>query len=83
MFNPITQGSKFDVTGAYVRKFCPELAELPTKYLHAPWDADPVTLMAAGVKLGETYPNCIVDHKAGRERALSAYAELKAKREAG
>jgi deoxyribodipyrimidine photo-lyase len=83
VFNPITQGSKFDVTGAYVRKFCPELAELPTKYLHAPWDADPVTLMAAGVKLGETYPNCIVDHKAGRERALSAYAELKAKREAG
>ncbi len=83
VFNPITQGSKFDMTGAYVRKFCPELAELPTKYLHAPWEADPVTLMAAGVKLGETYPNCIVEHKSGRERALTAYAELKAKREAG
>ena len=83
VFNPITQGSKFDVTGAYVRKFCPELAELPTKYLHAPWEADPVTLMAAGVTLGETYPACIVDHKTGRERALTAYAELKAKREAG
>ena len=83
VFNPITQGSKFDASGAYVRQFCPELADLPTKYLHAPWDADPVTLLAAGVKLGETYPNCMVDHKAGRERALEAYAEVKAKREAG
>lgn len=83
VFNPITQGSKFDETGAYVRKYCPELAELPLKYLHAPWEADQATRMAAGVKLGETYPKCIVDHKTGRERALSAYAELKAKRDAG
>ena len=82
VFNPITQGAKFDETGDYVRKYCPELAELPLKYLHAPWDADPVTLMAAGISLGETYPKCIVDHKVGRERALEAYALLKQKREA-
>ncbi|MEO9970808.1 MAG: deoxyribodipyrimidine photo-lyase [Hyphomonadaceae bacterium] len=82
VFNPITQGAKFDETGDYVRKFCPELAELPLKYLHAPWDADPITLLAAGVSLGETYPSPIVDHKVGRERALEAYALLKQKREA-
>jgi len=82
VFNPITQGEKFDETGEYVRKWCPELARLPRKYLYQPWEAGPLILHEAGVKLGETYPKPIVDHKAGRERALAAYETLKQRRDA-
>ena len=39
IFNPVTQGRKFDPDGDYVRRFVPELSELPNKYLHAPWEA--------------------------------------------
>lgn len=78
VFNPITQGQKFDATGDYVRKWCPELAKLPNKFLFSPWEADPVTLASASVTLGETYPHPIVEHKIGRERALAAYEEVKA-----
>lgn len=66
VFNPMTQGSKFDPTGGYVRKWVPELAELPDKYLHAPWEAPAEVLKAAGVTLGETYPRPVVDHKEAR-----------------
>ncbi|MEO0816703.1 MAG: deoxyribodipyrimidine photo-lyase [Pseudomonadota bacterium] len=80
VFNPITQGSKFDETGAYVRKWCPELAGLPLKYLHSPWEAPKRVLDDAGVTLGEDYPNPMIDHKDGRQRALDAYDTLKERR---
>ena len=82
VFNPITQGEKFDETGDYVRKWCPELARLPRKYLYQPWEAGPLILKEAGIMLGETYPQPIVDHKRGRERALEAYDILKERRDA-
>lgn len=82
VFNPITQGEKFDETGDYVRKYCPELSDLPRKYLYQPWEADAETLKEAGITLGETYPEPIVDHKTGRERALEAYDTLKERRDA-
>ena len=82
VFNPISQGTKFDETGDYVRRFCPELKDLPDKYLHAPWEADSATLKKAGITLGKTYPNPIVDHSVGRQRALDAYDTLKEKRDA-
>ncbi|MEM7328403.1 MAG: deoxyribodipyrimidine photo-lyase [Pseudomonadota bacterium] len=82
VFNPITQGEKFDETGAYVRKWCPELARLPRKFLYQPWEAGPLILEEAGVKLGDTYPFPIVAHKHGRERALAAYETLKERRDA-
>lgn len=82
VFNPITQGEKFDETGNYVSQWCPELKDLPRKVLYQPWDADPMTLHNAGVKLGETYPHPIIDHKTGRQRALDAYDTLKEKRDA-
>ena len=82
VFNPITQGEKFDETGDYVRKWCPELADLPRKYLYQPWEAGPLILHQAGIKLGETYPHPMVDHKTGRQRALDAYETLKQRRDA-
>ncbi len=78
IFNPLLQGRKFDPDGAYVRRFVPELARLPDKYIHAPWEADAVTLARAGIHLGQTYPAPLVDLAAGRARALEAYAKVKA-----
>ena len=77
IFNPIAQGEKFDKAGGYTRRWVPELAGLPDKYLHKPWEAPEDVLSECGVTLGRTYPHPIVDHKTAREEALSAYATLK------
>jgi deoxyribodipyrimidine photo-lyase len=76
IFNPILQAERFDPDGAYVRRWVPEIACLPTKYLNQPWTADAPTLAKAGVLLGRTYPKPIVGHAMARARALKAYAEL-------
>ncbi len=76
IFNPVTQGQKFDPHGAYVRRYVPELAELPNKYLHNPWDAPTDVRSDAGVRLDDNYPAPIVDLKASRERALAAFKSL-------
>ncbi len=73
VFNPVSQGEKFDTDGAYVRRFVPELARLPDRWLHAPWSAPAEVLTAAGVRIGATYPAPIVDLALGRTRALEAY----------
>jgi len=77
VFNPVLQGEKFDSHGAYVRRWVPELARLPARLVHQPWAAKPLELAEAGVTLGRSYPEPIVDHKHGRERALAAYASLR------
>ena len=76
IFNPITQGQKFDPNGTYIRTYVPEIADLPDKYLHTPWAAPNDVLHDAGVKLDETYPRPIIDHKMARERALEAFKSL-------
>ena len=76
IFNPVLQGRKFDPDGAYVRRFVPELAALPDDVIHAPWEAQPLVLSAAGVELGRHYPQPIVDLARGRARALAAFAGL-------
>lgn len=77
IFNPIIQGEKFDEDGIYIRRWVPELAALPDRYLNRPWEAPDDVLAAAHVTLGEHYPHPIVDHKSARESALAAYASLK------
>jgi deoxyribodipyrimidine photo-lyase len=77
VFNPILQGEKFDPDGAYVRRWVPELGQLPAGLIHQPWRATPLELKGAGVELGKNYPEPIVDHKRGRERALEAYAKTR------
>lgn len=78
IFNPVTQGRKFDPDGAYIRRYVPELSSLPTKHIHAPWLAPAEVLAASGIRLGVTYPVPIVEHAGARARALAAYATLKA-----
>ena len=73
IFNPFTQGEKFDPEGEYVKRWIPELAKMPKKYVHRPWDAPTDVLVRAGVKLGGNYPKPIVEHKAAREEALGRY----------
>lgn len=77
IFNPVLQGEKFDPDGAYVKKWVPELAKLPPKFIHQPWIATPIELASAGVTLGQTYPEPIVDHATARARALAAYAKTR------
>ena len=78
VFNPILQGEKFDPDGVYVRRWVRELAQLPAKLIHRPWSTSPIELKSAGIDLGGTYPEPIVDHGWGRERALKAYAKVRA-----
>jgi deoxyribodipyrimidine photo-lyase len=78
IFNPVTQGEKFDPDGAYVRRFVPELAKLDVRFIHRPWSAPQAILHEAGIKLGENYPRPIVDLDFGRRRALAALAQLRA-----
>ena len=77
IFNPVTQGEKFDPEGAYVKRWCPELAKLPAQYIHKPWEAPQQALSAAGVVLGKTYPKPMVDHAKARKRALAALEHIK------
>jgi deoxyribodipyrimidine photo-lyase len=83
VFNPVSQGEKFDPHGGYVRQWCPELAALPDVWLHRPWQAPPAVLAAAGVTLGRNYPEPIVSHAIAREVALEAFAKLRAAGAAG
>jgi deoxyribodipyrimidine photo-lyase len=77
VFNPILQGEKFDPDGVYIRRWVPELTQLPNGMIHQPWTATPLELASAGIDSGKTYPAPIVDHKMGRERALAAYASIR------
>lgn len=73
VFSPVLQGRKFDPDGAYVKRWLPELERVPAKWIHAPWEAPPVVLAEAGVRLGTDYPAPLVDHAAQRRRALAMY----------
>jgi deoxyribodipyrimidine photo-lyase len=83
IFNPVTQGTRFDPHGDYVRRWVPELARMPAKYIHAPWKAPPDVLRAAGVGLGTEYPRPIVDHAQARRRFLLCAQEHLGRARAG
>jgi deoxyribodipyrimidine photo-lyase len=76
IFNPITQGEKFDKNGDYTRKFVPELKNIPDKYLFKPWTASEEILKSSGIILGKDYPYPIVDLATTRNQALEAYKSL-------
>ena len=77
VFNPVSQGEKFDSGGDYVRRWCPELAKLPDAWLHRPWEAPMEILGRAGLGLGRDYPEPIVNHALARAAALEALAKTK------
>ncbi len=77
IFNPTAQGEKFDRHGDYIRQWVPELARLPDKYIHRPFEAPAEVLAAANIVLGEHYPKPVVEHQVARKAALEAYEQIK------
>lgn len=73
VFNPVTQSKRFDPEGRQIRRWVPELGDLPDDMLHAPWETGPLELLGHGLELGRDYPEPIVDHAMARERAITAY----------
>jgi deoxyribodipyrimidine photo-lyase len=76
VFNPILQGRKFDPEGNYVRLWVPELAKVPTKFIHAPWEMPLEVQKQVGCVVGQRYPSPIVDHAVARKRVLLAFRGL-------
>ena len=72
VFNPVSQGKRFDPEGNYVRRWLPALSKLPARYIHQPWLAPPDVLCQAEIQLGNDYPEPIIDHAFARNRFLSA-----------
>ena len=77
IFNPVTQSEKFDPDGAFIRRYLPELAKVPDKYIHAPWTLPPIDQKLAGCVIGVDYPAPVVDHAKARERTLARFGVLK------
>ncbi|MGC7403876.1 cryptochrome/photolyase family protein [Pandoraea pneumonica] len=77
IFNPVTQSEKFDPQGRFIRKYVPELADLPDKALHAPWRAGAEVLAQADIELGRDYPQPRVAHDVARKETLARYAVVK------
>ena len=72
IFNPILQGEKFDKEGEYVKKWVPELKDVPKKFLHKPWELNDENIL----KLGKDYPLPIVVHENARLKALNAFKKI-------
>ena len=77
IFNPVTQGQKFDPHGEYIKKYVPELKKLPLKYLFNPWDCPESIAHNIEFEIGKHYPNPIVNLKESREKALKVFTSLK------
>jgi deoxyribodipyrimidine photo-lyase len=77
IFNPVLQSQKFDPEGDYIRRWIPELAKLPTDWIHKPWSALDTVLAQAGVQLGSNYPRPIVTHEDARQEALEAFERIR------
>lgn len=77
VFNPVLQGKKFDPDGVYVRRWLPELKDVPTPYVHNPWEMSAKEGVKAGLTPGDRYPPPIVEHSAARAQALKAWAALR------
>ncbi len=73
IFNPVSQSEKFDPAGVYIRRYLPELAHVPDKYIHAPWLMPQDEQDKAGCLIGKDYPAPIVKHDEARLQALALY----------
>ncbi len=73
IFNPVTQSKKFDPDGTYIRRWIPELSDVPKRFIHEPWKMPMEIQVESGCTIGADYPEPIIDHKWARERALDTY----------
>lgn len=77
IFNPVTQSQRFDGQGEFIRRYLPQLARVPDRFIHAPWKMGPVEQHQAGCIIGRDYPAPIVDHAVARARTLERYARVR------
>lgn len=77
IFNPLNQSEKFDPDGSFIRRYLPELAKVPDKFIHAPWTMPPIDQKLAGCEIGKDYPAPIVDHAQARARTLARFGVVK------
>jgi deoxyribodipyrimidine photo-lyase len=77
IFNPVEQSRRFDPQGAHIRRWVPELARVPLRYLHAPWEMPPEVQRDAGCRIGRDYPGPVVDHAEARRQTLARYAAVR------
>ena len=75
LYNPTLQQANYDPTGAYVRRYVPELKNVPDKYLGEPWTMPIELQQQIGCVIGAQYPAPIVDHKQARLKALDYYRQ--------
>jgi deoxyribodipyrimidine photo-lyase len=75
IFNPVAQSAKFDARGRFIRRYVPELAGMPDKFIHAPWTLPPFEQQAVGCVIGRDYPGPVVDHALQRVKALALYGK--------
>jgi len=78
IFNPVSQSERFDPGGKFIRRYLPELARVPDRWIHAPWTMPPLEQQAHGCVIGRDYPEPVVEHSAQRERALSLFKGVRA-----
>ena len=73
VFNPILQSERFDKNGDYIRKWVPELARVPTEYIHEPWNLPPMLQLQTNCVVGKTYAERIVDHMVQKDKAIAMF----------
>ncbi|HAN30799.1 MAG TPA: deoxyribodipyrimidine photolyase [Myxococcales bacterium] len=81
IYSPVKQARDHDATGSFIRQWVPELAELPTALIAAPWQASALELKLAGIKLEHQYPLPLVDHKTATQMAKKRYYAVKRREE--
>lgn len=79
IYNPIKNSKEHDPEGLFIKKWVPELAELPSQYIHEPWEIPPMELAFLGFKLGKDYPKPIVSISKMRKFASDALFAYKKK----
>jgi len=77
IFNPVTQSERFDAEGKFIRRYLPELAKVPARFIHAPWRMGPIEQQAAGCVIGRDYPAPVVEHGEARKRTLERYGKVR------
>lgn len=77
IFNPILQGIKFDPEGNYIKRWVPELKNMPNEFLHKPWELEKEIQQQIKITIGKDYPEPIVVHEQARASALKAFESIK------
>ena len=77
VFNPWTQGEKYDPDGEYIRKWVPELEDVPDEYIHRPQEMNQIAQKESNCIIGEDYPEPIVDHDEERKKAVERFEDAR------